>query len=47
MLSCRSLRKDYVTERGDVAAVAGVDLDVRGRPVSRRSSAARARASRP
>jgi ABC-type lipoprotein export system ATPase subunit len=28
MLSCRGLRKDYVTERGDVAAVAGVDLDV-------------------
>ncbi len=28
MLSCRGLRKDYVTERGEVAAVAGVDLDV-------------------
>ncbi|WP_289297290.1 ABC transporter ATP-binding protein [uncultured Reyranella sp.] len=28
MLSCRALRKDYVTERGPVAAVAGVDLDV-------------------
>lgn len=28
MLSCRGLRKDYVTERGDVAAVAGIDLDV-------------------
>lgn len=28
MLSCRALRKDYVTERGDVAAVVGVDLEV-------------------
>lgn len=28
MLSCRRLRKDYVTERGEVAAVVGVDLDV-------------------
>jgi ABC-type lipoprotein export system ATPase subunit len=28
MLSCRALRKDYVTERGEVAAVAGIDLDV-------------------
>lgn len=28
MLSCRALRKDYVTERGEVAAVDGIDLDV-------------------
>lgn len=28
MLSCTGLRKDYVTERGAVAAVAGVDLEV-------------------
>jgi ABC-type lipoprotein export system ATPase subunit len=28
MLSCRGLRKDYATERGDVAAVAGIDLEV-------------------
>jgi len=28
MLSCRQLRKNYVTERGAVAAVAGIDLDV-------------------
>jgi ABC-type lipoprotein export system ATPase subunit len=28
MLSCRGLRKDYVTERGDVAAVAGIDLEI-------------------
>jgi ABC-type lipoprotein export system ATPase subunit len=28
MLSCRGLRKDYLTERGGVAAVAGVDLEV-------------------
>jgi ABC-type lipoprotein export system ATPase subunit len=28
MLSCRQLRKSYVTERGDVAAVAGIDLEV-------------------
>ena len=28
MLSCRGLRKDYVTERGEVAAVAGIDLEV-------------------
>ena len=28
MLSCRALRKDYVTERGNVAAVDGIDLDV-------------------
>ena len=28
MLSCRDLRKDYLTERGGVAAVAGVDLEV-------------------
>jgi ABC-type lipoprotein export system ATPase subunit len=28
VLSCRGLRKDYVTERGEVAAVAGIDLDV-------------------
>jgi ABC-type lipoprotein export system ATPase subunit len=28
MLSCRGLRKDYLTERGSVAAVAGVDLEV-------------------
>lgn len=28
MLSCRALRKEYVTERGEVAAVAGIDLDV-------------------
>ena len=28
MLSCRGLKKSYVTERGEVAAVAGIDLDV-------------------
>ncbi len=28
MLSCRSLRKSYVTERGEVLAVGGIDLDV-------------------
>jgi ABC-type lipoprotein export system ATPase subunit len=28
MLSCRRLRKTYVTERGAVTAVAGIDLDV-------------------
>ena len=28
MLTCRGLRKDYVTERGEVAAVAGIDLQV-------------------
>jgi len=28
MLTCRSLRKDYVTERGEVAAVAGIDLEI-------------------
>ncbi len=28
MLSCRALRKQYVTERGEVAAVDGIDLDV-------------------
>jgi len=28
MLSCRRLRKTYATERGDVTAVAGIDLDV-------------------
>ncbi|MGQ3301188.1 ABC transporter ATP-binding protein [Reyranella sp.] len=28
MLTCRSLRKDYVTERGQVAAVAGIDLEI-------------------
>ena len=28
MLSCRDLRKNYVTERGEVAAVAGIDLEV-------------------
>jgi ABC-type lipoprotein export system ATPase subunit len=28
MLSCRSLRKSYVTERGEVLAVAGIDLEV-------------------
>lgn len=28
MLSCRALRKDYLTERGGVAAVAGIDLEV-------------------
>ena len=28
MLSCRGLRKDYVTERGAVAAVDGIDLDI-------------------
>lgn len=28
MLSCRGLRKDYVTERGAVAAVDGIDLEV-------------------
>lgn len=28
MLSCRALRKEYVTERGEVAAVDGIDLDV-------------------
>ena len=29
MLSCRRLRKTYATERGDVTAVAGIDLDVK------------------
>ena len=28
MLSCRDLRKTYATERGDVSAVAGIDLEV-------------------
>jgi ABC-type lipoprotein export system ATPase subunit len=28
MLSCRSLRKSYVTERGEVLAIAGIDLEV-------------------
>jgi ABC-type lipoprotein export system ATPase subunit len=28
MLTCRGLRKDYVTERGEVVAVAGIDLDI-------------------
>ena len=28
MLSCRDLRKDYVTERGEVAAVDGIDLEI-------------------
>jgi len=28
MLSCRRLRKNYVTERGAVTAVAGIDFDV-------------------
>ena len=28
MLSCRALRKSYVTERGEVLAVGGIDLDV-------------------
>jgi ABC-type lipoprotein export system ATPase subunit len=28
MLSCRGVAKTYVTERGDVAAVEGIDLDV-------------------
>jgi len=28
MLTCIGLRKDYVTERGAVAAVAGIDLEV-------------------
>jgi ABC-type lipoprotein export system ATPase subunit len=28
MLSCRQLRKNYLTERGAVTAVAGIDLDV-------------------
>jgi ABC-type lipoprotein export system ATPase subunit len=28
MLACRGLRKSYVTERGTVTAVAGIDLDV-------------------
>src|SRR6266851_8120624 len=28
MLSCRGLRKDYLTERGGVVAVAGIDLEV-------------------
>ena len=28
MLSCRQLQKNYVTERGAVTAVAGIDLDV-------------------
>jgi ABC-type lipoprotein export system ATPase subunit len=28
MLSCRQLKKTYVTERGKVTAVAGIDLDV-------------------
>src|SRR4029453_17837843 len=30
MLSCRALRKSYVTERGEVLAVDGIDLDVEG-----------------
>jgi len=29
MLSCRALRKSYVTERGEVLAVAGIDLEVK------------------
>jgi len=28
VLSCQALRKSYVTERGEVQAVAGIDLDV-------------------
>ena len=28
MLSCRGLRKSYATQRGDVAAVAGIDLEI-------------------
>lgn len=28
MLTCRGLRKEYVTERGAVAAVAGIDLEI-------------------
>ena len=28
MLSCRALRKSYVTERGEVLAVGGIDLEV-------------------
>lgn len=28
MLTCRGLRKDYVTERGEVAAVDGIDLEI-------------------
>jgi ABC-type lipoprotein export system ATPase subunit len=28
MLSCRALRKSYATERGEVLAVAGIDLEV-------------------
>ena len=28
MLSCQALRKSYVTERGEVLAVAGIDLEV-------------------
>jgi len=28
MLSCRQLRKSYLTERGDVTAVAGIDLEI-------------------
>jgi len=28
MLSCRALRKSYVTERGEILAVGGIDLDV-------------------
>ncbi len=28
MLSCRALRKSYVTERGEVLAVDGIDLEV-------------------
>ncbi len=28
MLQCRDLGKDYVGERGTVAAVTGIDLDV-------------------
>lgn len=28
MLSCRGLKKTYLAERGEVAAVAGIDLDV-------------------
>jgi ABC-type lipoprotein export system ATPase subunit len=29
MLSCRALRKSYVTERGEVLAVGGIDLEVK------------------
>ena len=53
MLTCRGLRKEYVTERGAVAAVAGIDLEIAagryaaiiGRSGSGKSSATYARAA--